>query len=113
MPLVRTVLALLIMISVAMLPIAGGAAFKLKPQATTEVSSAEPMDDCCPPAAKTCASTMLDCASMASCALKCFAYSDVEYRSLYLLRRADLVPLFGSAGLTSQAASPPFRPPRA
>jgi hypothetical protein len=111
MPFVRTVLAFLIVLSVAMLAIAGGAAIKLKPQAATEMSAA-PMDDCCPPAAKPCNGTMLDCASMASCALKCFAYSDVEYGSLYLLRRADLVPVFASAGLTSRTASPPFRPPR-
>jgi hypothetical protein len=109
----RTILAILIAASVAMLPMAGGFGFKLKSQNATEISAVEPMHDCCPPAANPCDKTMDDCGSMAACATKCFGYSGGVSTPLgYLLTRADVLPLFESDDFRSLTGSPPFRPPR-
>lgn len=106
-------MGILIALSVAMLPAAGAAAFKLKSQDATEMSASEPMHDCCPPAANPCDQAMDDCGSMATCAMKCFNYSGgVSTPLVHPLTRADIVPLFASIGFHSQTASPPFRPPR-
>ena len=123
MALARTILALLIAASVAVLPAAGAAAFKLKSQDATEMSASEPMHDmsmhdasmhdCCPPEANPCDKAMDTCASMATCALKCF--SGVTFASSPLsfpLTLASVMPLFESGDFHSQTGSPPFRPPR-
>jgi hypothetical protein len=109
MALVRTIFALLIALSVAMLPAAGAAAFKVKPPATTEMSAPEPMHECCPPAADPCD----DGGSMATCAATCCVYAtDLGSPLVYPTMHADLMPLLPSVALPSQLGSPPFRPPR-
>src|SRR5262249_39534394 len=113
MAIVRTILAMLIALSVAMLPATGGAAFTLKAQDSAEMSAAEPMHDCCPPKANPCDKTADDCGSMAACAMKCFGYTGSISPLMYLPAHADAVSLFDSNGLRSQTGSPPFRPPRA
>ena len=123
MTLVRTILALLIAMSVAILPAAGAAPFKLKSQDATEMSASEPMydepmhdepmHDCCPPAANPCDRAMDDCGTMATCALKCFSYSTGASSPLsFPLTLASVMPLFESSDFHSQTGSPPFRPPR-
>jgi hypothetical protein len=114
MAFVRTILAILMALSVAMLPAAGAAGFKLKSQDATEISASEPMHDCCPPRTNPCGKVMDDCGSMATCAVKCFNYSsDVSSLLVYPFTLADMTPLFESIGFHSQTGSPPFRPPRA
>jgi hypothetical protein len=109
----RTILAALIGLSVAILPAAGVAAFKLKPQDATEISAAEPTHDCCPPAADPCEKAMDDCRSMAACALKCFSYSGgVSSPLIYPWSHASPMPLLRSGPSPAQLSSPPFRPPR-
>src|SRR5215472_3423310 len=108
----RTILAMLIALSLALLPAAAGAAFTLKAQDATEMSAAEPMHDCCPPKANPCDKTTDDCGSMAACAMKCFGYSGDASPLVYLPTHADAVPLFESGDFHSQTGSPPFRPPR-
>ena len=118
MALARTILALLIAASVAVLPAAGAAAFKLKSQDATEMSAGEsmqdePMHDCCPPEANPCDKAMDVCASMATCALKCFSGATFGSSPLsFPLTLASVMPLFESGDFHSQTGSPPFRPPR-
>jgi hypothetical protein len=113
MALARTILAVLIAASVALLPAAGGAAFKLQPSDAAEMSAAEPMHDCCPPDANPCGKAMDNCGSMAACALKCFSFAGGTSSLLqYPLTPAGLMPLFESDGFRPQTGSPPFRPPR-
>jgi hypothetical protein len=111
MPLVRTIFALLIALSVAMLP-ARAAAFKVTSQDATEMSASEPMHDCCPPAANPCDKD--DCGSMAVCASTCFVYAGgVASLLVYPTMLAGVMPVLSSGAGPSQLGSPPFRPPRA
>ena len=108
----RTILALLIALSVAWLPTAGAAAFKFKSHEMTEMSASEPMDDCCPSAADPCKG-MPDCASMAACMVNCLSYAGgMSSPLVYPVTLAAPMPLFESGILHSRATSPPFRPPR-
>src|SRR5262249_6104883 len=110
---VRTILALLIALSVALLPAAGVAGFKFKSQEMSDMSADEPMDDCCPHAADLCDKAMNDCASMAACALHCLSFSGGAPTALvYPLQLPDLLPLQGDSVPRPRAGSPPFRPPR-
>ena len=112
MAIARTILALLIALSVASLPAAGAAAFKLKPHDMAEMSASEPMD-CCPPAANPCDKAMGDCASMAACMVNCLSYAGgMSSPLVYPVTLAALMPLFESGVLHSHTSSPPFRPPR-
>ena len=109
----RTIFALLIAASVALLPAAGAAAFKLKSQDATEMSATEPTHDCCPPAANPCDKAMDDCGTMATCALKCFSSSTGASSPLSFpltLRGRDAA--VRGSDFHSQTGSPPFRPPR-
>jgi hypothetical protein len=108
----RTILALLIALSVAMLPAAAGAGVGLKSADMTDMSAMG--HDCCPPKADPCDKAMGDCSSMAACALKCFGFSaalfsTVVFRSIL----PSVAPQFESHLFRSQIGSPPFRPPRA
>ena len=97
MGLVRTILAVLIALSVAMLPAAGVAAFKPKPATTDmqamDMSASEPMHECCPGMACPSDKAMDDCGSMAACALKCFSYAGSVSSPLgYSLKLAEVNP---------------------
>jgi hypothetical protein len=113
----RTILAILIALSVAVLPAAGVAAFKPKPPGMDmqgmEMSASQQMHDCCPGEASRSNKAMDDCSSMAACALKCFSYARGVWSPLgYSLKLAELVPPWQSDAVHSQIGSPPFRPPR-
>ena len=112
MLLARTILALLIAASVAVLPAAASSLFKLQSQDATEMSTSEQTHDCCPPSADPCDKSM-DCATMAACALKCFSYTAGPSSPLvYAFTLADRMPLLQGVGFRPQTTSPPFRPPR-
>jgi len=107
----RTTLALLIAISVAMLPVAAGINIAAKSMGMTEMADMAAMEDmdCCPHKAKTCD----DCSSMATCPLMCFGLfaksaSNIIFPSVV----ASVNPLSGANAFHSQKGSPPFRPPR-
>jgi hypothetical protein len=113
MPLVRNIFALLIAVSVAMLPATGGAAFKSTSDDTMTMSAAEPMDDCCPDPANLCDKAMGDCGSMAACTLNCLSYAGgISSLLVYPVTLAGTMPLLESDVLHSHTSSPPFRPPR-
>ena len=113
MGIARTILALVVAVAVAVLPTAGGAAFKLKSADTVEMTASEPMHDCCPDQAAPCDKSARDCMSMAACAVHSFNFATVSFSSLTLPSgHLDRVPLLASAALRSHAVGPPFRPPR-
>src|SRR5262245_26930678 len=107
--LVRTLLTLVIAVSIGLLPVAGGAVFAGK---TAAMSSSQSMDDCCH--ASPCEKAPVDdCASMAACTLKCFNYAPTGLQlPAYVPTLAVDVPLLEGAVSPSQIGSPPFRPPR-
>ena len=107
----RTILALLIALSVAMMPAAGTTGVSSKSPAPTDVSMMDEMHDCCPHKANPCA--MDDCGSMATCALKCFSFSGASSSTIiFPLTFAKLATPFDGDPFSSQTGTPPFRPPR-
>jgi hypothetical protein len=119
MRLCRTILALLIALSVAMLPAAGGAALVAKSadmsmsESDMSMSESMSMQDC-DHAVMPCHKGMDACQSMAACALKCFNFSQSGVSILrFPLVLTDRLFASAEAPAPSQPSSPPFRPPRA
>jgi hypothetical protein len=114
----RTILALLISLSVALLPAAAGAGVSSKSpdqadmSMTEDVSMTEDMHDCCPPMANPCA--MDNCGSMAICALKCFSFAGTSSEIIvFSATSVKMIAPFERNPFSSQTGAPPFRPPRA
>jgi hypothetical protein len=108
----KTILVLLIALSVALLPRVGGASFATKAADTTVEAVMEDMD-CCPSKSNPCDNAMDGCTSMATCALKCFSFTPGSLVSLrYPVGVAGDIPLPFESAFHSQTSSPPFRPPR-
>ena len=111
MSIARTILALLIALSVALLPVAGSAGLASKSADMIEMSAMEDMD-CCPHKANPC-DRMGGCASMAACALHCFTFAVSSAPLPFVgLTLADNMPVLQDDNVPSQSGSPPFRPPR-
>ena len=115
----RTILALLVALSVAMLPAAAGAGVGSKSphqagmSMTEDMSIAEGMHDCCPPKANPCGHAMDDCGSMAGCVLKSFSFAGTS--SSVIVFPATSVKVIAPSEhnpFSSQTSAPPFRPPR-
>jgi hypothetical protein len=110
MSIARTILVLLIALSVA-LPAAGGAGLASKSADSIEMSAMEDMD-CCPHKANPC-DRMGACTSMAACAPHCFTFAvngaPLPFVGLTL---ADKMPVLQDGNVPSQSGIPPFRPPR-
>ena len=107
----RTLLTLLIVLSVAMLPAASGARAVAKSMDTAGMGAMDGMD-CCPHKTNPCDKAN-DCASMAACALKCFGFSATSPSGVvFPTFVSSLNPFFGTNAFHSQKGSPPFRPPR-
>ena len=114
MSITRTIFAFLIAVSVALLPVAGGAAFKLKSSDTemSEMAASDAMDDCCPPHANPCKG-MGDCVLMPGCTLSSFSISGISAVAIvFPPPLAGIMPALASESLESLTGSPPFRPPR-
>ena len=109
----RTIVALLIVLSVAILPAAAGAGMTVKSPAAAGISMTEDMSDCCPHKANPCEETMDDCGTMAACALKCFSFLGASAVIVFPSAFAKMTASFAANPFSSQAGSPPFRPPRA
>ena len=109
----RTILALLIALSVAMLPAAAGALVDVASTDMSGMSAMEEMPDCCPPMTNHCDKAMGDCASMATCALKCFSFAATSFSNIvFPLIAAKMPAPIATDPFSSQTGSPPFRPPR-
>jgi hypothetical protein len=108
----RTILALLITLSVAVLPAAGGAGMSSKSPAQADMSAMEDMSDCCPHKASPCDKAD-GCGTMATCALKCFSFAGASSSIIVFPSSfAKVVAAVAGNPLSSQTGSPPFRPPR-
>jgi len=109
MRIARTILVLLVGLSVAVLPAAVG--FAGAPQ----IASAVSMPDCDhhmhAPDGKTQDSDN-DCLSMAGCVFHCFSLTGVAAVAFVPVASAATQPLRASDRLSAQLGSLPFRPPR-
>ena len=109
----RTILAILIAVSVALLPAAAGAAFKMQAAQAMEISATQQMDDGCPGHASPGNKAADDCTSMAACAINCFNFVGHDAVVLAAPPAATTIgPMLPDQIAASQPASPPFRPPR-
>ena len=106
----RTILALLIALSVALLPAAGGAG--VGSPAPAGMSAMEDMPDCCPQKADPCEKAMDNCGTMATCALKCFSFVGTSSIVVFPSTFASMAIPLAANPFASQPGSPPFRPPR-
>lgn len=112
----RTIVAILVALSVATLPAAAG--FAAGATTTKEISASEAMADCdhhhhSAPSDKT-QKTADDGACMASCALNCFNFTAAGFSGIAFWSPAGaaLKPTHASNIYASLLSSPPFRPPR-
>jgi hypothetical protein len=112
MNIARTIVAFLIGLSVAILPAAASAGVSVKSLEAAGISTMEDMPDCCPRNANPCEKGMDDCASMATCALKCFSFLGTSAVIVFPSAFARITASFGANPFSSQAGSAPFRPPR-
>jgi hypothetical protein len=120
MKLGRAILALLIALSVAVLPMATGVAALAKSTDMSDMpvmehSDAATMDDmdCCPHTANPGDRAMDKSSCMAACALNCFTFgSAVASAIIFPSYRARLSPALVTNPFSSQTGTPPFRPPR-
>ena len=116
----RTILILLIALSVAMLPATGGAATSAKPADMSMSSSVEHMSasmddmhDCCPHKKLPSEKAIDDCcSSMATCSMNCFGFAGISSLIVFPLLLGSVPVRLVSNPLHSQTGSPPFRPPR-
>jgi len=108
----RTILALLVALSVALLPAASGAGVSVKSPAPAGMSAMEDMPDCCPQKADPCEKAMDNCGTMATCALKCFSFVGTSSIVVFPSTFASMTIPSAANPLSSQTGSPPFRPPR-
>jgi hypothetical protein len=114
MPTARTIVVLLVALSIAILPAARAGAFAS--QTANDAAVSETMAGCCHHADVPCdhaPKPMNDCPSMAACAAMCLGISLPAFAQFVVSPlMADPQPLVASKALPPQAASPPFRPPR-
>jgi hypothetical protein len=110
----KTILAIVVAVSIAMLPAAVGFAAGSK---ATDAAVSEPMPDCdhhhgMP--SDTTHKRATDCASIAGCGLACFNFTGVTLSGLTFSAppSAALKPVRLKNKVTSRMGSPPFRPPR-
>jgi hypothetical protein len=108
----RTILALLVAVSLAMVPIVG--AFSMPneqvPASEPAITSAHHCCDEDTPADH----AMKDCQAAAGCFAKCFTFYAVEISSPMIHpATGGKESIFADQAVLSPAGSPPFRPPRA
>ena len=108
----RTILAIIIALSVAILPPAGGVGVSAKSPEPADMSMMEDMTDCCPHKANPCEKAD-DCGTMATCALKCFSFAGTP-SSIFVFPStfAKMTASLAVNPFSSQTGTPPFRPPR-
>ena len=120
MKVARTIFALLIALSVAVLPAAGGAAAVAKStemsdmaaMADSETAAIDDMD-CCPHPANPSDKAMDKSACMAMCALSCFTFGGADVSAIiFPPHQARLIWALATNPFNAQTGSPPFRPPR-
>ncbi len=119
----RTILALVLALSVAVLPAGGAVGMSSESPAPTDLSAMEDMtgmsamedmQGCCPHKVDPCDKSAGDCCSMATCALKCFSFAGTGSATIVFPSTfAKMAAAVAANPFSSQTGSPPFRPPRA
>jgi hypothetical protein len=110
MAIARTLSALLIALSVALLPVASAAA---RTAAPAEMSMSDGDHDCCPNAVQPCDMTKDGCMSMAACGLLTSTLSEPANPVVaFPLIASSALPLTVSEVLDSGASGPPLHPPQ-
>lgn len=105
----RTLSALLIALSIALLPVASAAARI----ATSAEMSMPDGGDCCPNAVQPCDMTKDGCLSMAACGLLTSTLSEPAILAIaFPLVAASAVPLPAEDALVSRGSGPPLHPPQ-
>ena len=102
----RSILALLVAHSVAILPMATGAGASV--QSLEPASVTADMPDCCPPEATPCEKGMVDCGAVATCAAKCFSFMGTSAVIVFPPAFAEMTVSLASSPFLSQTGSPPF-----
>ncbi|MBA7470540.1 hypothetical protein ES707_05827 [subsurface metagenome] len=117
---IRPILAIMISLSVALLPMAGLAAVVVSPAAQDVAAVASPKmampshmaaatDDCCSDEANT---KSCDQCPIASCAAQPMSSAPAAGFPLYVVVAASLLPIPADQVVSLSRGSPPFRPPR-
>jgi hypothetical protein len=107
----RTILAVLLALSLAMLPMARTFVAPGKEAMASEVVASA--HDCCDDEGMPADHVMKDCQASAGCATKCFnVYGDAFSSATIVPSIGGTEAPFVSKPFYSQTASPPFRPPR-
>ena len=102
----RAIIAIVVTLSVALLPATAGFA-------AAPTSAGAAMTDCCHDHGMPCNKAMDDGQTMASCTLNCFNYVGPNFSGLELVPAvAKTKPLLASRLVRSHTATPPFHPPR-
>jgi hypothetical protein len=113
----RTIMAFIVALSVAMLPVAGTAAIAVNTAEMTMPAAAQSADvpmamDCCPDPAEPCDQGG-KCQSMASCTQPSLGIANISVSGLtYSLVAGSPLPVLVDSAAPLRAGSPPFRPPR-
>jgi len=105
----RTIFAVLVALSVVLLPMASGAMPSPQP---AEISASDAGHDCCPPETP-CDKALGGCMSMAMCGLQSFSLTNASFSDLIfpLIQSIAVLPVVSDV-LPSRTGSPPLRPPQ-
>ncbi len=113
MRLMRIILAAWLAIAMSLSP-AAASFTPVKHAAPAAMSMADAMHDCCPDPSGPCPHRMIDCGSMAVCAMKCFGFTAVFVSAppepIAISEKISLPPV---EHVPSGTSSLLFRPPRA
>lgn len=106
----RTLLVLLIALSVATMPTRGVVALGINP---TEITASATIPGCCDSQDMPCEKSVNGCPLMALCASTSVGLMGASFSDFaFPLVATDEMPSLTSFGLDSQLSNPPFRPPR-
>lgn len=108
----RAILAFLVALSLAALPMAGAFAVQKDDVAPAEMQMAS-SHECCDDEGMPAGPAMKECQASAGCVAKCFnVFAAVFSSSSILPPTGGTASPFASDPFVSQTSSPPFRPPR-
>jgi hypothetical protein len=108
----RTIWAVLLTLSLAMVPLAGAFALQNDEVAVSSEATAS-AHDCCPGESMPADHAMKDCLASPGCIAKCFNFYAMTFSGVVIpAPTGGTESDFASAPIHALTASPPFRPPR-
>lgn len=109
----RIILGAWLAIAMSLSPASVGFAASDPTGAPAAMPMAHAMHDCCPDPSGPCPHGMIDCGSMAACALKCFGFTAVVAQAPAVpVATRDEIALPPVRHVLSVTSNLPFRPPR-